>query len=160
MSVTTRLRQEDVIAFLMDFESKILLSTLSPKIDVRYEVLEVKSPHHTVVFMEKKTEPLKNRTWLLSLVWKKILDAPPTYIWVAAPRDQHPKIAHADEAHAIRAVGTRCVRCVLDLDGTSTRLEYACALDMGGHLPQWLVESIAVPKLMRYGSTFDSPWTR
>jgi hypothetical protein len=34
----TRLRQEDVIAFLMDFESKILLSTLSPKIDVRYEV--------------------------------------------------------------------------------------------------------------------------
>jgi hypothetical protein len=97
--------------------------------------------------MEKKTEPFLNRTWLLSLVWKKILDAPPTYIWVAAPRDQHAKIAPADEAHAIRAVGTRCVRCVLD--GTSTRLEYACALDMGGHLPQWLVENIAVPKLMR-----------
>jgi hypothetical protein len=47
----------------MHFDSKFLQSTLNHALNVRREILEVKNPHHTVVFVEKKTAPLQNRTF-------------------------------------------------------------------------------------------------
>jgi hypothetical protein len=46
------------------------------------------------------------------------------------------------------------LRLTCTADG-ATRLEYACSLEMGGHLPKWLVNNVAVPALMRMPSTIQ-----
>ena len=75
-----RASPEQVVAYLMHFDRKYTRSTLNPKVDVRQEVLEVRNPHHTVGFIEKKTAPFQNRTWLSSLLWQKVSDTPLTYV--------------------------------------------------------------------------------
>jgi hypothetical protein len=52
---------EEIIAFLMHLDSKFYQSKLNPKVDVRFEVLEVKSLHCSIVFYEIKTAPIRNR---------------------------------------------------------------------------------------------------
>jgi hypothetical protein len=142
-----RTSPEQVVAFLMHFGSKFFRSTLNPEIDVRQEVLEVKSPHHTVVFFEKKPAPLQNRTWLSSQLWRKVRETPLTYVWVGVPIEHHAKISPEDEAQAIRAEGMRCILATQTALGV-TRIEYACSLDMKGHLPSWLTERVVIPGLM------------
>jgi hypothetical protein len=88
-----RTSPEQAIAYLMHFDSKFFRSTLNPAVEVRREVLEVKSPHHSVVFLEKKSAPLHNRTWLLALLWQKVSDTPLTYMWVCVPSEHHSKIS-------------------------------------------------------------------
>jgi hypothetical protein len=134
-----RTSPEQVVAFLMHFYSACFRSALNPEVDLRREVLEVKSPHHNVIFLEKKTAPFHNRTFLNTLLWQKVCDSPLTYVWVTVPIEHHAKISPEDEAHATRAEGTltRCVRATQTAPGV-TRIEYACSLDMKGHLPSWL----------------------
>ena len=135
---------EQVVAFLMHFGSKFLQSTANPQVDVRYEVLEVRNTHDAVVFLEKKTAPFQNRTFLNALLWQKVCDTPLTYIWVTVPIERNSKISLDDEAHAIRAEVTRCVRATQTAPGV-TRIEYACSLDLKGRFPSWLTERVAVP---------------
>jgi hypothetical protein len=137
---------EQAIAYLMQFDSKFFQSTLNPAVDVRREVLEVKSPHHTVVFLERKTAPFLNRTFLNALLWQKVSDTPLTFVWVAVPIEHHAKITPEDEVHAIRAEGTRCIRATQTAGGV-TRIEYACSLDLKGHFPSWLTDRVAIPTL-------------
>jgi hypothetical protein len=140
---------EQVVAFLMHFDSKFFRSIeWNPEVDVRREVLEVRNPLHTVIFLEKKPAPFQNRTWLSSLLWQKVSNTPPTYIWVAVPIEHHGKISLEDEAHAIRAEGVRCIRATQTAPGV-TRIEYACSLDLKGHLPRWLTDRLVIPTLMR-----------
>ena len=55
-----RTSPEQAIAYLMHFDSKFLRSIeWNPEVDVRREVLEVRNPHHTVVFLEKNLAPLQ-----------------------------------------------------------------------------------------------------
>jgi hypothetical protein len=106
---------EQVVAFLMHFNSKFYLSRLDPDIDVRQELLEVKNLHHSVCLSEMKTAPgLRNRTFLGALLWRKISDAPPTYVVVTVPVERHAKHLPQDEAHAVRAE----VRRVFRITGT------------------------------------------
>jgi hypothetical protein len=143
-----RTSPEQVVAYLMHIDSKYIRSTLNPELNVRQEVLEVMSPHHTVVFTEKKTAPFHNRTFLNVLLWQKVSDTPLTYVWVTVPIEDHAKISPEDEAHAIRAEATRCVRATQTAAGM-TRIEYACSLDLKGHFPSWLTDRLAIPSLMR-----------
>jgi hypothetical protein len=138
---------EEIVAFLMHFDSKFNLALLNPKLDVRYETLEVKNCHHIVVLCEMKTAPFLNRTWLNALLWRKVSDSPLTYLWVAVPIDRHDKLREEDEAHAIRAKGIRSFRLTRISDG-ETRLEYSCSLDLMGHFPRWLTNNLATPQLM------------
>jgi hypothetical protein len=143
-----RTSPEQVVAFLMHFGSKFLRSTLNPEVDVRREILEVKSPRHTVVFVEKQTAPFQNRAFLNVLLWHKVSDTPLTYVWVTVPIEHHAKISAEDEAHSIRAEVVRCVRATHTAPGV-TRIEYACSLDMKGHFPSWLTDRLVIPTLMR-----------
>jgi hypothetical protein len=142
-----RTSPEHAMAYLMHFDSKFLQSTANPEVDVRYEVLEVRNTHDVVVFLEKKTAPFHNRTFLNVLLWQKVCDTPLTYMWVTVPIERNSKISLEDEAHAIRAEGTRCVRATQTAPGV-TRIEYACSLDLKGRFPSWLTERVAVPTLM------------
>jgi hypothetical protein len=65
---------EQIIAFLMQIDSKFYQSKFNPKVDVRCEILEVKNLHCTVVFSEVKTAPFDNRTFLNATLWQKISD--------------------------------------------------------------------------------------
>jgi hypothetical protein len=59
-----RASPEQVVAYLMHFDSAYNRLALNPEVDLHNEVLEVRSPHHTVVFTEKKPAPFQNRTFL------------------------------------------------------------------------------------------------
>jgi hypothetical protein len=142
-----RTSPEQAIAFLMHSDSKYNRSTLNPEVDVRQEVLEVRSPHHTVVFSETKVAPLQNRTILNAQLWQKVSDTPLTYVWVTVPIEGHAKIAPADEAYSVRAELSRCIRATQTAVGV-TRIEYASALDLKGHCPSSLAERVAIPALM------------
>jgi hypothetical protein len=142
-----RTSPEQVVAYLMHFGSAYNRATSNPALDVRREILEVRSPHNTVVFTEKKTAPLHNRTFLNVLLWQKVCDMPLTYVWVTVPIESHAKIVPIDEAHAIRAEVVRCVRATQTAVGV-TRIEYACSLDLKGHVPSWLTDRLVIPTLM------------
>jgi hypothetical protein len=142
-----RTSPELVVAFLMHIDSKYNRSTLNPEVDVRQEVLEVRSPHHTVVFFETKSAPLCNRTILNAQLWQKVSDAPLTYVWVTVPIESHAKVAPEDEAHSVRAELVRCIRATQTAVGV-TRIEYASSLDLKRHYPSSLAERVAIPALM------------
>ena len=112
---------EHVLAYLMDLNGKHFRSKLNPNIVVRYEVREVKSVHHTVAFVEFKTQPFTNRTFLLSLVWRKLSDDPRTYAWVL----------------------------LTETGDGSTRLDYAVVVELKGRFPKWFTQKIAVRQNMR-----------
>ena len=114
---------------------------------MRREVLEVRSPHHTVIFLEKKPAPLQNRTFLNVLLWQKVSDTPLAYVWVGVPIESHAKISPEAEAHAVRAQASRCVRATQTAVGV-TRIEYACSLDLKGRCPNWLTDRLVIPTLM------------
>jgi hypothetical protein len=146
---------EEIIAFLMQIDSKFYMSKLNPKVDVRFEVLEVKSLHHTVFFSEIKTAPLQNRTFLGALVWRKISDVPLTYVLVAAPVECHDKLSIEQDANAVRAEVRRVLRLTSTADG-HTSVEYACSLDLRGHFPKWLVNEVALPQLLNVPYTLQT----
>ena len=139
---------EHVVAYLMDLNGKHFNSKLNPKIVVRYEAREVKSVHHTVAFLEFKTPPFTNRTFLLSLVWKKLSDDPRTYAWVAMSIDRHHSLSSHEEAHAVRGGMEKCV-LLTDIGDGSTRLDYAVAADLKGRFPEHFTQKIALPQNMR-----------
>jgi hypothetical protein len=141
-----RTSAEQAIAYLMH-DSKHNRSLINPEVDLRAEVLEVKNPHHTVVFLEKNLAPLQNRTWLVSLLWQKVSDTPLTYVWAGVPIEHHAKISLEDEAHSVRAEGVRCIRATQTAPDV-TRVEYACSLDLKGRSPKWLTDRLVIPTLM------------
>jgi hypothetical protein len=139
---------EQIVAYLMHFDSRIHASQLNPEVDVRHELLEVKNLRYTVAFSEMRTAPLHNRTFMNALVWQKVSDAPPSYVWVAAPIKEHSKVPARDEAHAVRAEVTRCCRITLAGDGT-TKMEYVYSASLKGNLPHWFANNVATPALAR-----------
>ncbi len=138
---------DELVAYLMHFDSKINKSQLNPEVDVRYETLEVMNVHHMVVFLEMKTAPLLNRTFMNEMLWQKVSDAPLTYIWAAVPIKDHPKVPVEQEAHAVRGEVARCVQLTCITDGL-TEMRYVCTADLKGHLPQWFADQVALPQLM------------
>ncbi len=103
--------------------------------------------HHTVVFSEMKTAPLRNRTFMGAMFWQKVSDAPASYIWVAVPIKDHPKVTIEQEAHAVRGEVARCAQLTCISDGL-TEMRYVCTADLKGHLPNWFADQVALPQLM------------
>jgi hypothetical protein len=59
---------EDVIAYLMDIESRFVQADQNRDVTVRFEVLQKVNDHHNAVFTEIKTAPFTNRTFVNSLI--------------------------------------------------------------------------------------------
>jgi hypothetical protein len=123
-----------------------------------HEILELKNLHHIVVFYERRILPgFANRTFMSSIVWQNLLDAPLTFVLVAAPVERHDKVPPEQEAHAVRADGYRSLR-LTRIGDNLTKLEFACSLDLNGrngHFPRKLVNEIAIPATMRCGCVLD-----
>jgi hypothetical protein len=148
VEATVRASPEEIGAFVMHVDSKVKLSELDPELEVRYEILEVKNLHHIVVFYEVRTAPFRNRTFMSSSIWRKVCDAPLTYIWATIPIERHDKVSPEQEAHAVRAHGSRCLK-LTRLGCNLTRVRFACSLDLKGQIPRRIVNRIALPQLMR-----------
>jgi hypothetical protein len=146
---------EDVVAFLMHFDSQLNESRRDPEVDVRDDVLEVKNLHHSVVLIEQKTAPFHNRIFLNRILWQKIADSPLRYIWAGMPVECHDKLQAGDEVNKIRATAWRVLRLTLTPD-SGTMVEYVCALDFKGHMPRWFSNAIAIPRLMHLPYTLQT----
>jgi hypothetical protein len=140
---------DQLVAYMMHFGSKHNLSKRSHEDYQRWEILEVKSTHCTVALFETKVSPgFRNRTFLFALLWKKVADAPLTFIWVQVPMKRHDKFfSSKDDARAVRARCTRCLRATR-ISADVSRIEYVCAIDAEGHFVT-RVEDILLSKLMR-----------
>jgi hypothetical protein len=135
----------DIIAYLMDLNGRHFRSTLDPETDVRDELREVRNSHHIVEFYECKAAPLKNRTFLSTLMWKHLSDA--QFVWCLSPVADHPTLTPSDECDAVRAEAARVLRLTMIAQNV-TRVEYACTLDLKGSFPAWLTDKVALPGLM------------
>jgi hypothetical protein len=56
----------------------------------------------------------------------------------------HPKISAVDEAGAVRAENFRAWR-LTEVSPGCTRLEYTCSLDLKGHFPKFITNTIIIP---------------
>jgi hypothetical protein len=119
---------------------------LDDKVTVRFEVLERANSHQLVSWVEMKSPPFHNRTFLNIYVCQKLS----ADVWVCAmvPLNGHARIGPHDERGCVRAEGTRVFRCSAAAE-SETLVEYVCSLDLKGHLPAWFTERVVTPQLMR-----------
>ncbi len=141
---------EDIIAFLMDVSSKHERSRLDPETDVCDEVREVRSLHHKVEYYECKTAPFRNRTMLQALVWKQLSET--QFVWVTVPIGSHPSVDPKDEQLKVRAELKRCFR-LTSLTSDTTKVEYACAIDLRGNFPRSFTNHVLVPQVPSLGGS-------
>jgi hypothetical protein len=144
----------DIVAYILDHASSRRGQTEAaddPDV-VRRECLERVNPHHVVVFARYKARGMRDRTFLMSAVAKQVTDDPPTFLVAVVPIPSHDKITRKDEAGAIPAENCRSFRLTKLAPGV-TKLEYSCSLDLKGHIPQIITDTIAVPR--QQGTVYD-----
>jgi hypothetical protein len=147
--VIIRARPQEIIAYQLNYDGRHCQSDNDPAIDIRSETLQRVNDHHTVVFNRKRPgSGLSDRTFLNSLIAKKVAENPTTYVLVGAPIPQHPKIAPQDEAHAVRAESFRSFRYTEVAPGR-TKMDYVCSLDVKGFVPQFITNLLAIPQQVR-----------
>ena len=147
--VEVRASPLEMVAYMLNYDGRHVQSDWNPAVDVRTELVARVNEHHTIVFVRKKAgSGLSDRTFLNSLVAKKVAENPTTYILVAVPIAQHPKISPKDEAGAVRAECFRSFRCT-EVAPRRTKLEYVCSLDLKGHVPQFVTNMAAIPQQER-----------
>jgi hypothetical protein len=151
-----------VVAFLMQIESKFNDSPSNREFDVGSKVLEAKNLHHVVAFRQATNKPHRDRTFLNALVWRKISDAPLTYIWAEVPIEHHDKLPLASPSSAlstmarqssfsrsssVQAAVTRVALLTRNTAG-STIMEYGCCLDLMGRSSRIEMRNRAILTLM------------
>jgi hypothetical protein len=143
-----RATPQEIVAYLLNYDSRFMQSITDPAVWVRSETLEHFNAHHTIVFNRLKLGAgLSHRTFLNSTVAKRVADDPPTYEVVGLPIAQHDKIAPKDEKGAVRAENCRAFKLTELAEGI-TKLEYTCSLNLGGSIPQAITNKVSVPGQM------------
>jgi hypothetical protein len=140
-----RATPQEIVAYCFNYDSRHIHSR--PGAHVRAEVLEHVNGHCTIIFNRVRLPGVSDRTFLTSMVVKRVADDPPTYVLVGAPRPHHDKITPEDEKGAVRAENCRCFRLTEVAEGI-TKMEYACSLNLRGSIPQAITNKIGVPGQM------------
>jgi hypothetical protein len=152
-----RATPQEIVAYMLNYDSRFIRSTTDPTVWVRSETLEHFNAHHTIVFHRLKLGTgLSHRTFLNSNVAKKVADDPPTYEVVALPIAQHDKVTSKDEKGAVRAETCRAFKLTEVGEGI-TKLEYACSLNLGGSIPQAITNKVSVPGQMNGATPPSAP---
>jgi hypothetical protein len=139
----------DYVAYMMHQDSRHLTSTNDPAVMPRYEVVETVNEHHIVVFLEAQAgKPVRNRTFLSSVVCMRLSDEPLSHAVVSVPLEHHPKLCNANEQDRVRAEAMRSFRLTA-LGLVTTLLEYACWLDVKGQVPKWVTNTVLVPAQLK-----------
>jgi hypothetical protein len=146
---------EDLVAYAMEYDSRHMLSSWDPRVEPRSEILEVVNEHHIVTYVEKHIPGFQSRTFLSSIIWKQLSAEPRIFGLCVVPIDQHDQIGPADEEHAVRAEVMRCYRFTA-LRPDVTLFEYACWLDLKGHVPKLVIDTVAIPQAMHVPITYQT----
>jgi hypothetical protein len=146
---------EDLVAYTMEYDSRHLFSLRNPRVAPRSEILEVVNEHHIVTYVEHQTPGLLNWTFLNSMIWKQLSAEPCIFVLGAVPIDHHFQIGPADEAHALRAETMRFFRFTA-LRPDETLFEFASSLDLKGHVPKLVIETVAIPQTMHVPITYQT----
>jgi hypothetical protein len=135
---------QDIVAYLVHFDSRHFASDSG--IGRMFAVLERKNLHHIVTFMEFRQHVFRARTFVNSVVWQQISDRPLTFVVVGVPCDHH-HLAPSEQAGCVRAEGRRVLR-LTHVNESLTKVEYACSVDLKGHVPRWCAKQFVIPALM------------
>jgi hypothetical protein len=143
-----RATPQEIVAYLLNYDSRFMHSITDPTAYVRSETLEHANAHHTIIFIRGKLKAgLSDRSFLNSTVAKRVADDPPTYWVVGLPIVQHDKVTPKDEKGAVRAENCRAFKLTEVAEGI-TKLEYACSLNLAGSIPQAITNKVSVPGQM------------
>jgi hypothetical protein len=134
-AVTIRASALEIATYMLDCDSRHIKLTTDRAVFVRSETLERVNAHHTIIFHRAKVTGISDRTFLTSVVAKKVGDEPPTYMVVALPIAQHDKISRNDENRAVRAENCRAFK-LTEVAAGITKVEYTCSLNLRGSIPQ------------------------
>ncbi len=149
-----RAMPQEIVAYcLVGDDSHFIQSTTDPTVFIRFEVVEHANAHHTIIFNRCKATGIADRTFLNSVVAKKVEDDPPTYMVVGLPIAQHDKITAKDEKGAVRAENCRAFK-LTEVAAGITKMEYACSLNLGGSIPQAITNKVALPGQMHGAHSF------
>jgi hypothetical protein len=140
-----RATPQEIVAYCLNYDSRHIKSITDPTVFIRLEVLQDVDAHHTIVFNRCKATGISDRTFLNSVVAKKVQDDPPIYVVVVLPIAQHDKITAKDEKRAVRAEQSRAFK-LTEVAAGITKMEYACSLNLKGSIPQALTNNVAVPE--------------
>jgi hypothetical protein len=153
-----RISPHAFVAYSLNYDGRHIQSNYDPAIDAIFpRMLARVNDHHIIVFNRKRPgSGLHDRTFVNSLIAKKVAEHPQTYIMVAIPIPSHPKITAKDEAGAVRAENFRSFRMTEVAPGR-TRLEYVCSLDLRGSIPQFVTNIIAIPQQVKPPPFGNSP---
>ncbi len=144
--VEIRASPQEIIAYQLNYDGRHCQSDNDPAVDIRSELVARVNDHHTIIFNRKGLgSGLSDRTFLNSLIAKKVAENPTTYMLVGVPILQHPKITPQDEARAVRAESFRSFRFTEVAPGR-TKMDYVCSLDLKGLVPQFVTNMIAIPQ--------------
>jgi hypothetical protein len=143
-----RATPQEIVAYVLNYvDGRFTQSTTDPTVFIRSEVVEHVNAHQTIIFMRCKATGLSDRTFLNSIVAKKVEDDPPTYMLVVFPILQHDKITPKDEKGAVRAEVCRAFK-LTEVAAGITKLEYTCSLNLRGSIPQAITNKVSVPGQM------------
>jgi hypothetical protein len=155
-AAVVRAMPQEIVAYMLNYGGRFVQSTTDPAVYVLSEVVEHVNAHQMIAFNRiKPGAGLSQRTFLNSTVAKKVEDDPPTYLLVSLPIAQHDKISPKDEKGAVRAEACRAFKLTEVAAGT-TKLEYACSLNLRGSIPQAITNKVSVPAQM-HGAPPPSP---
>jgi hypothetical protein len=142
-----RAMPQEIVAYCLNFDSRFMQATLNPTVFVRCETVQHVHEHHTIFFIRAKATGLSDRTFLNSVVAKKVADDPPTYMVVVLPIALHDKITPKDEKGAVRGENCRAFK-LTEVAAGITKLEYTCSLNLQGSIPQAITNKVSVPGQM------------
>ena len=117
----------DIVAYSLNDEDSRYFKTFyaaDPNV-VRAHVLETPNAHHTITFSRYRATGISDRTFLNSIVAKKVAEDPLTYAVALVPIPSHAKIGPKDEKGAVRAELYRSFRLTEAAPGV-TKLECTC----------------------------------
>jgi hypothetical protein len=140
-----RATPQEIVVHMLNYDSLYMKSIIDPTVFIRSEVVEHVNSHQTIIFNRFKLGAgLSQRTFLNSLVAKKVEDDPLTYLLVGLPIAQHDKITPKDEKGAVRAENCRAFK-LTEVSAGITKLEYTCSLNACGSIPQAFTNKVSVP---------------
>ncbi len=142
-----RATAQEIATYILDCDSRHIQFTADRTVFVRDETLERVNAHHTIVFHRVKATGVSDRTFLTSVVARKVADEPPTYMVAALPIAQHDKVSRNDERGAVRAENCRAWKLTEVAEGI-TEVDYTCSLNLRGSIPQAITNKFSVPGQM------------
>ncbi len=153
-----RATPQEIIAYCLNCDSRYMKSTTDATVVFRSEVVEHANAHHTIIYTRCRATGISDRTFLNSIVAKRVADDPPTYVVVGLPIAQHDKITAKDEKGAVRAENCRAYK-LTEVAAGITKLEYVCSLNLRGSIPQAITNKVSVPGQMNGTPPPSAPGT-